>query len=150
MKIQVKCKNMLVKTILYALSLGWFIGIYVMVLMNAEPEDFWKIFAVAIVLLVCLIGACVPAIGKIIVNSIEIDGDFLSIKKFLKPKTVIKVSEVKKYSIFWKKMHKGPRRECLQLYYNDTFIELYEDNVCNYEVLLDYLKQNNCIRDFEV
>jgi hypothetical protein len=150
MKIQVKCKNKLSKTIIYTLSLGFFIGLDVFMIMNAVPEDFWEIFAIGIVMLGILIWAFVPAIGKMIVNSIEIDGDNLSIKKFFKSKAVIKVSEIKKYTISMKKMNKGPRRECLELYYNDTFIELYEDNVCNYEVLLDYLKQNNCIRDFEV
>ena len=47
-------------------------------------------------------------------------------------------------------MNKGPRREYIHVYYDDTFVELYEDNVGNFEMLLDYLKNQNCMEGIEL
>ncbi|SFU67576.1 hypothetical protein [Butyrivibrio sp. M55] len=143
MKFMVKCKNKIFKTIGYFLCFGVVIAMCVAIVLSSEtPEDFWKILVLAILTLIAMGWYAFCKIGAVIVNSIEVNSDTLIIKKIFEPKRIINVSELKKYKVDLKEMNKGPMREYIHVYYDDTFVELYEDNVCNFEVLLDYLKSN--------
>ncbi|SCY46093.1 hypothetical protein SAMN02910451_02697 [Butyrivibrio hungatei] len=151
MKFVVKCKNKLFKAISYFLSFGVYIAMCVAIVLNsATPKDFWMILVLAVSSIIIMGVYAFCKLGAIIVNSIEVESDILIIKKIFKPERTISASEIKKYTIGRKKMNKGPRREYIHVYYDDTFVELYEDNVCNFEMLLDYLKNQNCMEGIEL
>lgn len=151
MKFVVKCKNKLFKAISYFLSFGVYIAMCVAIVLNsAMPKDFWMILVLAVSSIIIMGVYAFCKLGAIIVNSIEVESDILIIKKIFKPERTISASEIKKYTIGRKKMNKGSRREYIHVYYDDTFVELYEDNVCNFEMLLDYLKNQNCMEGIEL
>ncbi|WP_026656247.1 hypothetical protein [Butyrivibrio sp. AE3003] len=151
MKFSVKCKNKIFKTISFFLSFGVYVAMCVAIVLNsATPKDFVIILALAVSSTIAMGAYAFCKLGAIIINSIEVDSDILIIKKMFKPERTINASEIKQYITGRKKMNKGPRREYIHVYYDDTFVELYEDNVCNFEVLLDYLKSQNCREGMEL
>ncbi len=148
MRFQVKCKHRIRKA--SELIICW-LGVVAMCAYIATgattPKDFIGILAFDIFTVALLGYAFLVKGGAEVVNSLSIDGENITIKRLFSPVKEIKASNVKRYTIDQKRMNKGPRREYIHLYYDDTFIELYEDNVCNFELLVDYLREN-CGREF--
>ena len=143
MKFQVKCKNKILKSITNIGSLSVVIGGAVYIVSAAEtPEDLMAILALDIVTVLLIGYICIFKGWAEIVNSISIDGDTVKIKKLFSPSKELMASSIKRYKTDLKRMGKGPRREYIHVYYEDTFIELYEDNVCNFELLVDYLRKH--------
>ncbi len=146
MKFQVKCNKKLRKIFGLIFSLMFYIWMCGEILSVAvTPKDFWGILIIAVLSTSFLGYMLITRVGAEIINTITVDSDTLIIRRIFAPKRVINVDEIKKYSIQMKRMNKGPRRECIHIFYDDTFIELYEDNVCNYELLIDYLHTNHVI-----
>ncbi len=139
----VKCRNKvkrLMESIVLFLLLC-FLGIFVA---NgaATKKDFYGILAFVIITILIGAYAFFKKGGEEIFNEIHVNKETMIVKRFLHHGDTIYPNDVERYTVFRKKVNKGLPRECVQIYYGKGFIELYEDNVCNFELLVDYLRRN--------
>ncbi len=142
MKFEVKCKKRIRKTILNISLLVTFIIICLYIpTAAASRTDLFGIIVFDLISII-VVGYVLIFKGQAeVVNSLTINGSSITIKRFLSPIREINVSNIIKYSIGEKRMYRGGNREYVHLYYDDTFIELYKDNVCNFDSLVDYLHE---------
>ena len=149
MNFQVKSKrSKQIKNIIGLISTVGLIDIPLAIVpFHAETKDdanalaFW-----GIVIITSMTYYLTRVIGAEILNSVDINSDTITIKKVFKAKRELTISDIRQYSVGMKKMYKYGSRECIHIFYDDTYIELYADNVCNFEMLVEYLRKNRVPR----
>ena len=146
MKFEVKCTRTIrhIIELILLTVLPVFVCIQVIISTTSESDllkvAFWGIVITAFMMSI----SAIPTGGEL-VNSVKVNSDTVVIRKLFKSKKEMKVSDIKAFSVGQRKMRHGSRT-CMHIYYDDTYVTLYADNVCNFDMLELYLARKHIPR----
>ena len=123
--------------------------VFVAVIFMASPdtEDIWIIYLLESCFVLFLIFWFFEIYIKALSLMIDVRGEHISIRSFPKHTASLKVSDIERYKLILSRHKKWKEcsNKCLKIYYCGRSVEFFNEDVENFDLLVDYLEKYEAI-----